>query len=447
MLSKTFSPGIAFITGGARGLGSAVAASFAKAGARGIALVDIQSQEVFAEAAKEVESHGAECLTISADVTKEEEVKNAISQAVAKFGRIDYAANFAGIGGSRAPIADGDVENFKQVIEVNVVGTFLCTKYQMKQMQLQESIIVEAGRIPQRGSIVNCASVNSIVASAYSAAYTTSKHAVAGLTKVAALEGRKTDIRVNAISPGFIYTKLIEIGLASKGESAAAKWKEFENRQGRVAAVEEIGDAVVLMSSPAMSLLNAHNLMVDNHCIDDAFLDMELCKELPEYTRKLTLLWQKHKKAVYRHWEGLLPTMLHGDSHLGNVLEYPGGTAECFDWQCVLRGNGYRDLAYFVITALSLEDRRAHERLIFETYTDTMKQNGIDVYQERAWKDCCLFALDSLDATIASFTNCLYGHSIKVFKDQLQTFSDAAQENDIISLLLNIVQNDKAQNS
>ncbi|KAL2823614.1 NAD(P)-binding protein [Aspergillus cavernicola] len=261
--------GVTFVTGGARGLGNAVAVSFAKAGATGVVLVDIQGKEAMAEGAKNVESHGVECLTIQADVSKETDVENAVAQAVSRFGRIDYAANFAGIGGQAGSIANYDVDNFRRVMDVNVTGSLLCMKYQMKQMLQQDPIAMhlpdsETGRVPQRGSIVNCASVNSIMASAYSAAYTASKHAVAGLTKVAALEGRQHHIRVNTVSPGFLYTQLISNGLGPAGEAGETKWTELEARQGRSATFDEIGDAVVLLSSPRMSLLNAHNLVVDN---------------------------------------------------------------------------------------------------------------------------------------------------------------------------------------
>ncbi|KAL3474466.1 oxidoreductase [Aspergillus californicus] len=221
-----------------------------------------------AEGAKNVETHGVECLTIQADVSQETDVKNAVAQAAARFGRIDYAANFAGIGGQAGSIVNYDVDNFRKVMDVNVTGSLLCTKYQMKQMLQQDAIqmhvLFEAGRVPQRGSIVNCASVNSIMASAYSAAYTASKHAVAGLTKVAALEGRQHHIRVNTVSPGFLYTQLIANNLGPAGEAGATRWRELEARQGRSATFDEIGDAVVILSSPSMSLVNAHNLVVDN---------------------------------------------------------------------------------------------------------------------------------------------------------------------------------------
>ena len=120
----------------------------------------------------------------------------------------------------------------------------------------------EEGRVPQQGSIVNCASVNSIQAGAGSGPYTASKHGVVGITKAAALEARSSNIRVNAVSPGFLLTELLSDPL-KEGALTPEVWKVFEDRQGRKAQFSEIGDVVVLLSTPRMSLVNGHNLVID----------------------------------------------------------------------------------------------------------------------------------------------------------------------------------------
>jgi len=262
--SGPLAPGIAFITGGARGLGNAVAVSFAKEGARGVVLVDIQDEATFAAGKKAVESYGTECITLHADVTEEAQIERAVAEAIVKFGRIDYAANFAGITGRAELVSDMSLEGFQNTMAVNSTGVLLSTKHELKQMMKQDSIEVENGRVAQIGSIVNCASVNSIQAHAGSAAYTASKHAVAGITKVAALEARKHGIRVNTLSPGFLYTPMIDEALKVRGDLGQAGWKTYEARQGRQATFDEIGDAVVLLSTPRMSLVNGHNLVIDN---------------------------------------------------------------------------------------------------------------------------------------------------------------------------------------
>lgn len=228
-------PGIAFITGGARGLGNAIAVSFAREGAKGVALVDIQDEATFEEGKEAVEKHGTKCLTINADVTDEAQIERAVAEAVKAFGRIDYAANFAGISGPLTAVVDTDTAAWRKVIDVNCVGVWLSMKHELRQMIKQDSIDVEGGRVPQRGSIVNCASVNSIQAGAGSSGYTASKHAVLGMTKAGALEARSKDVRVNCVSPGFLRTKLLEEEFTKatgssmlSGPEGDAAWKMFE---------------------------------------------------------------------------------------------------------------------------------------------------------------------------------------------------------------------------
>lgn len=118
--------------------------------------------------------------------------------------------------------------------------------------------------MPQLGSIVNCASVNSLQSMQGTVAYTASKHAVHGITKTAALEARKHNIRVNAVSPGFLLTDMVKKPVIEEGGVLGKKlWQQFEERQGRSAVFEEVGDVVVLMSTPRMSLVNGQNLFID----------------------------------------------------------------------------------------------------------------------------------------------------------------------------------------
>lgn len=95
-------------------------------------------------------------------------------------------------------------------------------------------------------------------------AYTASKHAVHGITKASALEARKHNIRVNAVSPGFLLTDMVKGPIIDKGGILGQElWKKFEDRQGRSAVFEEVGDVVVLLSTPRMSLVNGQNLFID----------------------------------------------------------------------------------------------------------------------------------------------------------------------------------------
>lgn len=207
-----------------------------------------------------------QCLTIRADVTKEADMERAVAEAVAKFGRIDYAANFAGVIGPVKPLSETKLTDWQKTQDVNSTGIFLATKYELRQMMQQSSIEgIEEGRVPQRGSIINCASVNSLLAYPGTTAYTASKHACSGITKAAALEGRKQRVRVNAVSPGFLLTKMLEPLVKDEAhlEAGEAMWRSFVERQGREARFEEVGDVVVLMSLPRMSLVVGQNLFVD----------------------------------------------------------------------------------------------------------------------------------------------------------------------------------------
>jgi NAD(P)-dependent dehydrogenase (short-subunit alcohol dehydrogenase family) len=192
-----------------------------------------------------------------------------VAEAVKKFGRIDYAANFAGVVGPGDSIVDADIDEWQKCQDVNSRGVLLACKYEMRQMLKQDSIDgIEEGRIPQRGSIINCASVNSLLSLPGSSAYTASKHASHGITKAAALEGRKNHIRVNAVSPGFLLTKMVEPIVKNGGKDGNMDigeklWDAFEARQGRSASFNEIGDVVVLLSVPRCSLVNGQNLFID----------------------------------------------------------------------------------------------------------------------------------------------------------------------------------------
>ena len=151
-------------------------------------LVDIHAADssVVQEAKEAVKkaNNNTNCIYIRTDVTKEEQVEQAVQQCVQEFGRLDYAANFAGILGPLAPSWETKTEEWRQVLEVNAFGVWLCMKHELAQMIKQEPIVAEAGLDParqqQRGSIVNAASVNSIQAGPGVTGYTAAKHAVLG---------------------------------------------------------------------------------------------------------------------------------------------------------------------------------------------------------------------------------------------------------------------------
>jgi len=179
---------VAIITGGGRGIGKALAFGFANQGATIVAAARTESEVI--EVAEKVKLLGKESLGIVCDVSKEEDVKNLVSTTINKFGKIDVLINNAGIGSMR-PVYATPLESFEKVLKVNLTGTFLCTKHVWQAMK-------NAGG----GSIVNVSSLGGLVGYPLLTAYCASKRGQIGFTKACAEEGKKDNIRVNAIAPG-----------------------------------------------------------------------------------------------------------------------------------------------------------------------------------------------------------------------------------------------------
>ena len=183
---------VAIITGGAQGMGKVTASVFLRAGAK-VVIADIKAEEG-AKVAKELSELG-EIRFVLADISKSEDVQNLIAQTVSAFGKLDVAINNAAMSPDGTPLIDFDEKYWRRLMDINLTGTALCCKYQMRQMNKQGS----------KGSIVNIASVNAYGPQPNMPAYTSAKHALLGLTKHAASEGGPMGIRVNAIAPGPIY--------------------------------------------------------------------------------------------------------------------------------------------------------------------------------------------------------------------------------------------------
>jgi NAD(P)-dependent dehydrogenase (short-subunit alcohol dehydrogenase family) len=172
-----------------------------------------------------------------------------IEFASSRFGRLDIAVNNAGLETPLGPIHEATNEQFEQVMAVNVRGTWLCLKHEIRYM-------LEHGG----GSIVNTSSTSGVTGIAGIALYTASKHAVIGLTKAAALEVAQSKIRVNAVAPGPVRTEFLLRMLDGK---VPVDQVTGQVPMGRIAEPVEIAESIVWLSSDAASYVTGHTLIID----------------------------------------------------------------------------------------------------------------------------------------------------------------------------------------
>ncbi|XP_008798880.1 secoisolariciresinol dehydrogenase-like [Phoenix dactylifera] len=244
-LVKRLEGKVAVITGGASGIGECTARLFSQHGAK-VVVADIQD-----------ERGRSVCDTIGAtfvhcDVTKESDVQKAIDTAVTGHGKLDIMFNNAGIIDAGKPITDTALSDFHKVIDVIVTGAFLGTKHAAR-------VMVPAGR----GSIISTASVASVIGGVGTHAYTAAKHAVAGLTRSAAVELGRFGVRVNCVSPYAVATRLaVEFARIDEKVFEEAMSK-FATLQGTLLKPEDVAMAVLYLASDESKYVSGHNLMVD----------------------------------------------------------------------------------------------------------------------------------------------------------------------------------------
>ncbi len=239
---------VAFVTGGASGIGRETALLMAAHGAK-VVIGDrdaINGPRVVAE----IEADGGEAIFCAVDVAEGDQVQTAVQSIVATYGRIDCAFNNAGIEGEFCPTADYSEADFQRVLAINVTGVFLCMKYEIREM-------LRTGG----GTIVNTASITGLIGWRGAPAYSASKHAVVGLTKTAALEYARQGIRVNAVCPGVISTPMGE-RVASENPKSREKLTAMHPMH-RLGTPSEVAKAVLWLCSDASSFTTGHTLTID----------------------------------------------------------------------------------------------------------------------------------------------------------------------------------------
>lgn len=234
---------VAIITGAARGIGKAIAIALSKEGAS-VVLSDVM-EEVHKTAA-EIEQAGGKAVSIIGNVTKFADCVAMVDMAVNTFGKLDILVNNAGITKDNLVLRMSE-EDWDAVLNINLKGTFLCTKAAIKPMMKQRS-----------GKIINIASVIGQMGNIGQANYSASKGGVISFTKTMAKELGSRNIRVNAIAPGFIESKMTD----ALPEEAKNKYLSVIPL-GCWGKAENVADAVVFLASPSASYITGQVLNVD----------------------------------------------------------------------------------------------------------------------------------------------------------------------------------------
>jgi NAD(P)-dependent dehydrogenase (short-subunit alcohol dehydrogenase family) len=244
----SFAGKVAFVTGAANGIGRAAVQAFARGGAD-VVLADL-SEEGIQETARLVEEAGGKALAVKCDVSRADDVRAALDKTTETFGRLDFAFNNAGVEQPVTPAADVTEEEWDRLIDIDLRGVFLCMKYEIPLMLRQGG-----------GAIVNTGSGAAVKGIAGQAAYCAAKFGMIGLTKAAALDYANSNIRVNAVCPGYVDTPMMQ---RFTGGTPEGRQKVIDNvPAGRPATPEEIAAAVVWLCSDAAAYVVWHAMVID----------------------------------------------------------------------------------------------------------------------------------------------------------------------------------------
>ncbi|MFL4968207.1 MAG: SDR family oxidoreductase [Xanthobacteraceae bacterium] len=244
----SFAGKVAFVTGGANGIGRATALAFAREGAD-VVVADV-SEQGNQETARMIEELGGRALAVRCDVTRTEDVKAALHKGVEAFGHLDFAFNNAGSEQAITATADLREEEWDRIVRVNLRSVFLCMKYEIPLMLKQGG-----------GAIVNTSSGAGVKGIAGQAAYCAAKFGIVGLTKAAALDYAKSNIRVNVVCPGIVDTPMMD--RFSGGTPDGRERVIAQEPVGRMGKPEEIAAAVVWLSSDAAAFVVGHAMVID----------------------------------------------------------------------------------------------------------------------------------------------------------------------------------------
>ena len=240
---------VALVTGASRGIGAVIARRLAEAGVK-VGVNYLSSPESAEEVVSSIISAGGEALRVEGDVSQEEPAKSTVQQVVSNWGRIDILVNNAGINRDRL-LLRMNTDDWDQVIQVDLRGAFLCTRFVMPHLIKQRS-----------GRVVNISSVVGISGNPGQANYAAAKAGLIGFTKSVAREVASRNVTVNALAPGYITTGMVE-----KLSEAAREKILSRIPMGRFGVAEDVSEAVVFLCSKGASYITGEVLTIDGGMI------------------------------------------------------------------------------------------------------------------------------------------------------------------------------------
>ncbi|NNC12923.1 glucose 1-dehydrogenase [Planctomonas sp. JC2975] len=244
-MAHEFDGKVALVTGGASGIGKAVAVKLAAEGAA-IGVADLR-EDAAQQVVDEITSAGGRAIAIGVDVGDPEQVKGAVDATVQAFGSLTLALNNAGIGGPQGAIQDIDIDGYLKLIDVNLHSVFYGMKYEIPEL-------LKAGG----GAIVNTSSILGLVGTPLAIPYVTAKHAVAGMTKATALQVASQGIRINSVHPGYIDTPLLQ-GMPKEAYDALVGLHPI----ARLGTAEEVAELVTFLLSDRAAFITGSQHVVD----------------------------------------------------------------------------------------------------------------------------------------------------------------------------------------
>lgn len=246
---SSFQSQVAVITGAGSGIGRATAIAFASAGAK-VVVSDINDEGGQATV-NQIKQGGGEATFVRCNVAEPAEIESLIARTVALHGRLDIGINNAGIGGKFARLVDQTNYDFDQMMAINVGGVFYGMQAQIRQMLTQ----------PEGGKIVNISSIAGVRGMPMGGPYSASKHAVLGLTKTAALEYVRQNIRVNAVCPVYTHSGMVQ-DLIDTAPNMEAKMLRVIPI-GRFGQPEEIAQTILWLCSPENGFCTGQAIQMD----------------------------------------------------------------------------------------------------------------------------------------------------------------------------------------